>query len=120
MSLLIKTQHEVRIPPDDGQPTIFCWHFTRGMLAPRMSGLELAQFIIRHMPAVLPFFSNHPKVYSDFAELLRRFSTLGAQVLDEVLPWVQSVCREGPDDIIILTLNPKHQRDTRRRKAVFY
>lgn len=117
----VQVRHEVApMPVDDGKPTVFYWHFTRGMLAPRMSGLELGQFILGHMPHVLPLLAGHPRVHEEFEAILMLFATMPLQAIDEVLPWVQSVCREGPDDVIVLTLDPKQQRDTTRTRKIFY
>ena len=119
--MLIQVQHRVEPPPaDDGKPTVFEWHFEKGMLAPRMSGLELGRFVLTHMPHVLPLLAGHPRVYTEFEAMLVLFATMPLQAIDEVLPWIQSVTREGPDDVIVMTLDPKQQRDTRRKQKIFY
>lgn len=106
---MIKTNHQYRahIPKDDGGDIRFKWHFPKGMLKPRMSGLELAGFILSHMPHVIGFFSHQPRVYAEFAKLLYRLVNMSEDKLDEVLPWIRVVYASEEDDIIYLNLNCK-------------
>ncbi len=100
-------RHHVKPFVDDGEPITFRWVFTRGMLQPRMSGYELAQFVIGHMPSILPFFSHHPRVYAEFKKMLELIITTPKEVLDTIVPWIRAVTREGPDDVIHMSLFDK-------------
>ena len=104
---------------DDGGPITFRWIFPKGTLDKRMSGFELAHFIIFHMPRILPMFAHHPRIQLEFAMMLYKFLFMSKDALDEVLPWVQSVTREEHADIIVLSLNEK-QTNTRKTAKVFY
>ena len=96
--------HRAEVPVDDNGPITFKWHFQRGILQKRMSGLELARFIIEHMPHVLPFFAGHPRVHAEFQALLIKIATSPKEVLDSIIPWIRSVTRTEEDDIIHLSL----------------
>lgn len=102
--------HRAVIPQDDGGPISFQWHFQRGILQPRMSGYELATFIIGHMPHVIPFFVGHPRVQAEFGTMLMLLATSPREVIDRIIPWIRSVTREGPDDIVHLSLFDKTEQ----------
>ena len=46
------------LPPfcDDGGPITFQWSFPRGTFEKLMSTRELAEFLLPHMPCILPYF----------------------------------------------------------------
>ena len=88
---------------DDG-PVVFKWHWPRGTFAKRMSALEIAGFLMPHMPHIVPLLSDHPRVQAEFRALLVRLATWPAAVLDEVVPWIKSVTRAEEDEIIELNL----------------
>ncbi len=92
----------------DDSVVVFRWHWPRNVLQKRMSALELAEFLLPHMPSVLPLFSNHPKVYAEFQALLLRLVTWPKkEVLDEIVPWLQTVIHGEEDDIVVLHLGAK-------------
>jgi hypothetical protein len=96
---------KVVVPPDDGGPITFRWHFPRGTLAPRMSAYELAEFLLPHMPHILPFFSEHPRVYREFETMLLMLAHSPREVVDRLVPWVRSVTRTADTDIVLLDIS---------------
>ena len=66
-------EHFAHVPEDDGKPNKFVWNFPPGYLTPRMSGFELAMFILPHMLAILNgrylWHASNKRVESDFAKL---------------------------------------------------
>lgn len=112
--MLIKTDkdkwhHRADIPKDDGGPITFKWHFPRGTLSKRMSALELTEFIIFHMPGVLPLLggAGNERVQSHFEAMLVTLATTPKDKLDELLPWIKSVCRQEDDDVIEMRIDAK-------------
>lgn len=97
------THHEARIIHDN-DPIIFKWHFQKGMLDKRMSGLELAIFIIPHMQSILDcrLLSDNLDIENEFRNFLVRIATTPKEKLDEVLPWLQVEYRKEEDDLITL------------------
>lgn len=69
-----KENHTAVIPPDDGSDITFRWHFPRNVLSPRMSGAELAVFIVEHMFAILDLglLSSQNRVENEFRSILKR------------------------------------------------
>jgi hypothetical protein len=102
--LLHDWHHEAQVPPDDGSPVEFKWHFPRGTLAKRMSALELLGFLLGHMDGVASLLSAHPRVHREFLLLKERFLTWPRDRLDEVQGWAQSHVRREEDDIVYLRL----------------
>ena len=101
-------QHKVKYDPwDDGEPILFRWHFPRGTLSKRMSGFELATFLMPHMPNVLPLLSGHPRAYKEFQEMLNRLVLWPQNMVDEILPWIKSLTRTEDQDIIELNIGAK-------------
>ena len=101
--------HRAQINDDGSDSVQFRWHWPRNLLQKRMSALELAEFILPHMPSILPLLSDHPKVYAEFQILLMRLVTWPkSQVLDELLPWIKTVIRGEEDDIIVMDLGSKN------------
>lgn len=161
-------KHRAAVPKDDGSEIIFKWHFSPGVLRPRMSALELAEFLLGHMPSIVPLLSDNPRVQQQFKMMLdylkpivpkvigwqivdrdlvpihaqlteqeQEYNAKRLDVLDNILPWIQSVTRgkrryrpymtefgepklaiEEEDDIIILNLNATHIPE--RTNKVFY
>lgn len=92
----------------DGQPTVrFAWHWPRGTFDKRMSALEIAAFVLPHMPSILPFFSGHPQVHAEFQAMLNRLTTWPVQVLDEVVPWIRRLDYTEEDEILQLDVGAK-------------
>lgn len=131
---VIAARHAAKIPEDDGGPITFKWHFPAGTLRPRMSGLELAEFLKPHCASILAtrLLSGCLRVEREFARIWLLFETTPDAALDEILPWVQAVDRRVPrrtadklgiarvewDDIIVLDLNCRYVPD--RVKKIFY
>lgn len=119
---------------DDGQPITFKMHLPPGTLDKRMSGLELANIVMEYLPSIIGqrLFRGSPRIEQELIELVTRFIATPAPVLDEVLPWVQSVKRgvrrptsvpgEVPprdeDDVIVMDLSIRHAPE--RTGAMFY
>jgi hypothetical protein len=127
-------RHYAKVPPDRGDDITFKWHFPAGTLRARMSGLELATFLMEHMPAIIGMglLADHPRVHAEFCRIWHLFQTTPAKSLDQLVPWIQAVDRRVPrktadafglprveeDDIIFLDLNIKHIPE--RIRKVFY
>jgi len=102
--MTIGWRHRAEVSERDGSDTVlFRWHWPRGTFDPRMSALELAAFVLPHMPHILPLLGQWPQIQREFAALLVR----AASAPDEVVPWIKSVVRTGPDDILLLNLGAK-------------
>ena len=105
---ILKTHYEHRaiIPPDDGQPNVFRWHFQRGLLSRRMSGLELAQFVLSHMPSILALgvLDHAPKAKAEFEAMLCLLISSPREAIDRLLPWIRVEFRKEEDDIIHMNL----------------
>ncbi len=82
----------------------FRWHFQRGLLRPRMSGAELAAFVLGHMPAILGLLCDYPRVQQEFAAMMVLLASSPRQATDRLLPWIRSVTREEEDDVIHMSL----------------
>ena len=56
---------------DDGQPTTFRWHVQKGLLRPRMSALELCEFILPTMAGILSsgLLRDYPRIESEFRQM---------------------------------------------------
>ena len=102
---VIDPQHNAYIPPDDGGPITFKWHWPRGTFDKRMSAVELATFVMPHMPSVLPFLSEHPRVYQEFQAMLIRLATWPQAELDRLTTWIKPVVRTEEDDIVFMQIN---------------
>ncbi len=72
-----------------------------------MSALEIATFILPHMPSIFPLLEDHPKVQAEFGNLLMRLVTFPKSILDEVVPWIKTVIRTEENDIIELDIGSK-------------
>ncbi len=103
-------EHRVGNIEDDGSPINFKWHFQRGLLQKRMSGLELAAFVLGHMPHILPLLSGYPRVQQEFAAMMVLLATSPKQATDRLLPWIRSVTREEEDDVIHMSLFDKTEQ----------
>lgn len=109
MNKLCEQYHHSAQVQYDGDDSIveFRWHWPRGTFDRRMSALEIAVFVMPHMPSILPLLSNHPRVHAEFAALLIRLATWPKQVLDEVLPWIRRLDYTEEDEILLLHLGAK-------------
>lgn len=102
-------QHNIYVPPDDGEPISFKWVVQRGILQPRMSGYELADFVINGIVAIIGMglFRKHPRVEAEFLKLLRLLINSPKEKLDRLLPWIRVERYSADADMIILDLNSK-------------
>lgn len=98
-------KHTAHIPPDTGDQITVRWHLPRGALQPRMSAYELAEILVPHMVAVLPVFSDHPRVYAEWQAMLLMLVTQPRATIDRLVPWMKSVTRTSDNDIIEMNLN---------------
>lgn len=98
--------HRAHVPIDDGEPIVFKWHWPRGVLAKRMSGLELSGFILNQMAAILGMgiLSDHPRIEDEFRAMFVKLATEPRAVLDELLTWIRVEYHQEEDDIIYLSL----------------
>ncbi len=104
-------QHRVGdVAPDDGTPIIFHWHFQRGILQKRMSGLELAGFLLHHMPSIVPLLSDYPRVQREFQAMLMLLVMSPRAAIDRLLPWIRAVIAEEEDDVIHMSLFDKTEQ----------
>ena len=92
---------------DDGEPVLFRWHWPRGTFDARMSALELAEFVLPHMPSILPFLSYHPRAYAEFEAMLVVLATSPKSAIDEVVPWIKPVVRTADFDYLELCIGNK-------------
>lgn len=104
--------HRAVVPPDDGGPIVFNWHFSRGMLAPRMSAYELAEFVLGHMPAILALglLNSQPRVEAEFRHMMVLLATSKREVIDRLVPWIKSVTRKADDDVIQMELYSREEQ----------
>lgn len=100
--------HRANVPVDDGGPIVFKWHWPRGTFSKRMSGHELASFIMPHMSSILPYLSGNKRIYAEFEAMLVKIATSSIEALDQVLPWIKPVIRTEDDDIIEMSIGAKH------------
>ena len=111
------TTYRAEIPEDDGKPNTFDVHFKRGTLRPRMSALELAEFMLPHMPAILPFLRGE-RVRQDWLTLLTMLANLttrgwqakSKEAIDHLVPWIRSMTRTQEADIIHLELGAQFEQ----------
>lgn len=84
----------------------FQWHFPPGTFEPRMSGWEIADFLLDHWPYVLPFMSQYPRVYAEFQAMMHMIILSPREVIDRILTWIKPVLDPSKehDDLIILEL----------------
>jgi len=100
-------RHRAEIEPDNGEPVTFKWHWPRGTFEKRMSGYELAAFVLPHMPAILPLLTGHPRIRLEFEAMLVLLATSPRAAIDEVLPWIRPVLRTETDDIIEMQIGSR-------------
>lgn len=89
-------EHHVYVPPDNGDEIRFKWHFPRGMLSERMSGYELAEFVVLHMFTICSrkLFAGHPRIHAEFLTMLLKLTGCTATGLD----WLFRIrVKAGPD-----------------------
>lgn len=93
---------------DDGrpnyEPVLFRWHWPRNVLDPRMSPLELAEFLMPHLPHIIPLMADFPEAQQELRAMLQRFLTWPQAVLDEIHTWIRTVIRGEEDDIVELCI----------------
>ena len=97
-------QHRAVCPADDGGDIKFLWHFPRGTFEKRMSALEIAIFVMPHMPSILPLLGDHPRIQQHFGIMLNRLITWPQSALDELVTWIRPRIGTGPDDLIELNI----------------
>lgn len=106
--------HKAEIHKDENPECVFKWHFPRGTLQKQMSALELSEFLMPHMPSILPLLSEHTEIKSAFEAMLILFLTQPKNALDELLPWVKSVTRTSDFDIIEMDLMATPEKRSQR------
>lgn len=99
--------HRTEVPPDDLGPITFHWHWPRKTFDRRMSALELATFVLPHMPSIVPLLGGHPRVQAEFQAMLVRLATWPKETLDELATWIKPVVRTEEDDLIELQIHSK-------------
>lgn len=103
-----RAQHRVNVQgyEDLNSKIRFQWHFPVGTFDPRMSGWEIADFLLGHFPYVLPFMSPYPRVYSEFQAMMHMIILSPRDVIDRVLSWIKPVLDPAKelDDLIVLEL----------------
>ncbi len=102
--------HKTYCPPDDGEAITFKWHFRRGILKPRMSGYELASFILTQMPGIIPLLGYQPRVQAEFQSMMVLMALSPRKALDQILPWIRTLINTEEDDIVILSLYDKTEQ----------
>lgn len=70
-----------------------------------MSAYELAEFLVPHMPAILPLFAEHPRVQDEWRTMMLTLVTQPRAVIDRLLPWIRAVTRTADTDIVLLDLS---------------
>lgn len=102
-------EYRAEVPPDDGGPITFNWHWPRGTFDERMSALEIAAFLLPHMPAILSMrlLKSQPRVEQEFQAMLVRLATWPKEALDELCTWVKPVVRTSEDDLIQMEIGCK-------------
>lgn len=103
-------QHRTEIPSDDGSQISFKWHFKRGILKKRMSGYELAMFVLNMMPGIIPLLSDQPRVQAEFQAMMILLATSPKKAIDQILPWIRTIIHGEEDDIIHLSLYDKTEQ----------
>src|SRR5437762_13932954 len=100
------SRYRVVAPPDDGTEISFVFHFPRGTLAPRMSALELAAFVLQHIVAICAqgFLDHRPRMKAEFEAMGVLLATKPKSATDQLLPWIRSITRREEDDLIRLSL----------------
>jgi hypothetical protein len=106
---LKEVSHRAVVTDDGSDTVVFKWHWPRGTFDRRMSALEIANFVLPHMGAILDrgILQDHPKVQAEFAVLLNRLALWPQQVLDEVVPWIRRLDFTEEDEILLLDLGAK-------------
>lgn len=102
---LLPWTYDVRDDGKDDNVITFKWHFPRGTLEKRMSGLELARFVLEHMGGIIGMglFDSQPKIKAEFTLIASRVVTMPQNELDEVLAWLQPCVRMEEDDVIFMS-----------------
>ncbi len=103
--------HRALVPPDDGkEDVVFKWHWPRGTFNKRMSALEIATFVMPHMPAIVPLLCDYPRVQAEFMAMLVRLATLPAAELDRLATWIKPVVGTEEDDLIVLNIRCREEQ----------
>ena len=76
--------------------------FPRGILSRRMSGLELAGFVVSHMPTITGLLAHMPTIQREFLSLYNRIVSMEPSVLDEIHQWFTVEYHEHEDDAIVM------------------
>ncbi len=93
----------------------FKWHFPRGTLQARMSALELAEFLLPHMPHIVPLLASHPRVQAEFEAMLKLLVLTPKDKLDVICGWVQSVCQTADFDYIVMSFTAAPPKESTRK-----
>lgn len=97
--------HRTEVPPDTGGNVTFKWHWPRGVLSKRMSALEICEFILPHMPSIVPLFADHKRVQAEFQAMLVVLATSPKSAIDRLLPWVKPRIGTEEDDLIFMQID---------------
>ena len=83
------------MPKDDLGPISFKWHFERGLLKPRMSGHELAAFVLEHMASILSLglLAGHERIRQEFEAMLVNMATYKEE--EQVSYWTEPPTQGG-------------------------
>lgn len=99
--------HTVKTPIDDGSEISFSWHFKRGTLEKNMSGFDLASFVLKEMPSIIPLLSHMPRAQKEFEAMMILLATSPKEVTHRLIPWIRSVTHTESDDIIHMSFYDK-------------
>ena len=99
--------HRLECEDNDKEENVFRWHFPRNLLRERMSAYELAEFLMPHLPAVVPFMADFPDIQRELQVMLVRFLTFPKAVLDEISPWIRVLPATEEDAIIEMSIGNK-------------
>lgn len=100
--------HQIAVTDDDRDVPLFRWHFPRKVLDQRMSALELAEFLMPHLPAVVPMMATmNERCAVELALLLQRFLTFPKVVLDEISPWIRVLPATEEDCVVEMSMGGK-------------
>ncbi len=92
------------VKEDSSEDIVFQWHWPRGTFAPRMSALEIAAFVMPHMPCIVPLLCDYPRVQREFLAMTVRMLTTPTAELDRLMTWIKPVLHTEEDDLIVLNI----------------
>jgi hypothetical protein len=107
-------QHVAAVKKDaaPNEEIVYRWHWPKGTFDKRMSALEIAMFVMPHMPFIVPLLSDSPNIQAQFRAMLVRLATWPAEALDELTTWIKPRIGIGDDDLIELNIKSKEPQPT--------